>query len=520
MTITSPLLRTDPRRLGPYAVLARLGGGGMGIVYLGEAPGDRLVAIKVIRDELADDPVFLARFRQEVHAASRVAGFCTARVLDAQLDAEQPWFVAEYVDGPTLYQAVSRDGPLLGPGLSTFAVGVAEALDAIHAAGVVHRDLKPSNVLLARSAPKVIDFGIARALDAASLTQTGRLIGTVNWLAPEQLRHDHASPLSDVFAWGGLVVFAATGRTPFGSGPPEALVHRILHQPPDLGDLAGDLRGVVAAALAKEPGERPTTRALLARLLGSGIPKAEAAAVATRLVQRTWTGTGLGQHEVAARPPAPQRAAPGRPAARPVRAAPRPAGAPGRNGALPLPAPLWSSPTRRGPHRAAAGRVDARDPSSAPRAEPGRRVLADALPGGLLRDLLLVVGFAVVVLVAGAAWPGPASRTLDQVTPPLLVAVAGAALLGSGRGIAGLLLAVVGRHLLAGSAAVRPGHLAGYGLVLLAMAVAGRLAGHGRLWRPLRAVVGLAAGYALLEAGLLAGAAIVGQHLPAVVPLP
>src|SRR6266508_208525 len=299
MSITTPLLATDPRRLGPYVLLWRLGGGGMGVVYLGEAQDERLVAIKGIRPELADDSVFLARFRQEVEAASRVAGFCTARVIGADLEAERPWFATEYVDGPTLQQAVKRSGALRGQALSTFALGVAEALDAIHEAGVVHRDLKPSNVLLARNAPKVIDFGIARALDAVSLTQTGKVIGTVTWLAPEQLRSDRASPLSDVFAWGGLVAYAATGRPPFGAGPAEVVVHRILNEDADLDGTDGELRTMVELALAKHPEERPSARALLARLLGAGTRKDNAAAMASRVVKDTWTGTNAWQQQAA-----------------------------------------------------------------------------------------------------------------------------------------------------------------------------------------------------------------------------
>ena len=531
MTVTGPLLPADPRRLGPYAVLVRLGGGGMGIVYLAETPSDRLVAIKVIRAELTDDPVFLARFRQEVHAASRVAGFCTARVLDADLEAERPWFVTEYVDGPTLHQAVTQDGPLADARLSTFAIGVAEALDAIHEAGVVHRDLKPSNVLLARSAPKVIDFGIARARNAASLTQTGKLIGTVNWLAPEQLRHN-ASPLSDVFAWGGLVAFAATGRTPFGSGPPEAIVHRILHEPPDLGGLAGDLRGVVESAMCKQPDERPSARALLARLLGNSTPRADAAVAATRVVQRTWTGTGLWEREEhqppRQRPPvrAGRPGATAHPQARAVQAQPK------GDSVLPLPAPSWTSPARRGPARPPAG-VAARAPAaSRPPVAGGRGsqgsaaqaagdrggVLADALPGGLSRDVLVVLAFAAALLVALTDTPAP---TRLVVTAPLLLALAGAALLGTGRAVTGMVLGVVLFDLLSGDPVAQPVHLAAYGLVVLTtMAVTGHLAGHGRLWRPVRAVVGLAAGYAVLKAGLVAGSVFVSHQLPASVPFP
>src|SRR5919198_1879492 len=173
MTSAAPLETGDPRQLGPYAILSRIGGGGMGMVYLGQAPDRRLVAVKVIRADRARDPELSTRFRREVRAASGVAGFCTARVLDADLDAARPYYVTEYVPGPTLQEAVDEGGPLARKPLAAFAVGVAEALEAIHAAGVVHRDLKPSNVLLSPAGPKVIDFGIARSLDAATrLTST------------------------------------------------------------------------------------------------------------------------------------------------------------------------------------------------------------------------------------------------------------------------------------------------------------------------------------------------------------
>jgi len=313
-----------------------------------------------------------------------------------------------------------------------------------------------------------------------------------------------------VFAWGGLVAFAATGRTPFGSGPPEAIVHRILHEPPDLGSLAGDLRGVVESAMRKQPDERPSAAALLARLLGSNTPRADAAVVATRVVQRTWIGTGLWEREDQERLPAPGPArAPG-PPARPASPA-QPRG----DGVLPLPAPAWTSKAQRGAARppAASGTPQAagRGPAAGSRGGKGpalpaagdrsrRGVLADALPGGMGRDVLLVLAFAAVLLVALAANPNPTRRTL-LVTAPLMLALAGAALLGTGRAVAGLVLGVVAFDLLSRNPVVRPLHLAAYGFVALTMAVAGHLAGQGRLWRPARAVLGLAAGYALLRRG-------------------
>src|SRR6266540_2755870 len=287
MSSAAPLGPEDPRQLGPYTILSRIGGGGMGVVYLGQTPDRRLVAIKVVRSDRASDPELAARFRREVRAASGVAGFCTARVLDADLDAERPYYVTEYVAGPTLEQAVEEGGPLAGRRLEAFAVGVAEALEAIHAAGVVHRDLKPSNVLLSsRAGPKVIDFGIARPVDSTTLTQTGKVIGSVNWLAPEQLRTGRASEASDVFAWGGLVTFAGTGHPPFGQGAVGTIAHRILHEEPDLRGLHGRLLEVVRAAMDRDPSRRPSPRLLLGSLVGGAAP--DPVTAATEVVQRTW----------------------------------------------------------------------------------------------------------------------------------------------------------------------------------------------------------------------------------------
>jgi len=264
----------DPKRLGPYELLGRLGQGGMGVVFLGrERRGGRRAAVKAIRPELAGDPAFAARFRREVEAARRVDSPRVARVLGADPAGPRPWLATEYVDGPTLAGAVASVGPLTGGRLAAFAAGVAEALDAIHAAGVVHRDLKPGNVLLPGGGSpevpevKVIDFGIAWAADA-TMTRSGLRFGTPSWMAPEQLRDQPAGPPADVFAWGLLVAFAATGRHPFGGGPAEAVAYRILHDRPDLTGVPGSLRGLVEAALSPTPAARPTA-ARVAAVLGA-----------------------------------------------------------------------------------------------------------------------------------------------------------------------------------------------------------------------------------------------------------
>jgi eukaryotic-like serine/threonine-protein kinase len=267
----------DPKRLGPYDLLGRLGQCGMGVVFLGrERRGGRRAAVKAIRPELAGDPAFAARFRREVEAARRVDSPRVARVVGADAAGPRPWLATEYVDGPTLAGAVAAGGPLTGGRLAAFAAGVAEALDAIHAAGVVHRDLKPGNVLLPGGSPPevtVIDFGIAWAADA-TMTRSGLRFGTPSWMAPEQLRDQPAGPPADVFAWGLLVAFAATGRHPFGGGPAEAVAYRILHDRPDLTGVPGSLRGVVEAALSPTPSARPTA-ARVAAVLGAALRPTE-----------------------------------------------------------------------------------------------------------------------------------------------------------------------------------------------------------------------------------------------------
>lgn len=258
----------------------------MGVVYLARDTGGRAVAVKVIRADLAANPEFRARFRREAEAARRVAAFCTARVLDAQLEGPSPYLVTEYIQGVRLDRAIAEAGALDASSLEGLAVGVAAALAAIHAAGLVHRDLKPNNVILSSFGPRVIDFGIARALDAASgLTQTGAVLGSLGWMAPEQLTGQPVTPAADIFAWGGLVLSAATGLPPFGSGAPEVMAHRILNQHPDLGAVPEGLRGLVAAALRKDPAQRPTARALLDRLLGGRPADAD---TVTQVLERTW----------------------------------------------------------------------------------------------------------------------------------------------------------------------------------------------------------------------------------------
>jgi predicted Ser/Thr protein kinase len=282
---TSPLRPHDPRALGRYELVGRLGEGGMGTVYLARGDAGVLVAVKMIRADLAPDDAFRRRFRSEVNRARQVPPFCTAEVLDADPDHEQPYLVVEYVDGPSLAEVVDKQGPLTASNLHSVAIGVATALTAIHGAGVIHRDLKPRNVLLAPGSPKVIDFGIARALEATSAhTQTDQMVGTVAYMAPERFGSDTDTPLTpaaDIFAWGSVVAYAGTGRTPFSADSPPATAARILTQPPDLSGLNGPLRELIGHALEKDPANRPSARELLDLLItGPQRPAASGAALA------------------------------------------------------------------------------------------------------------------------------------------------------------------------------------------------------------------------------------------------
>ncbi|MEV6971847.1 serine/threonine-protein kinase, partial [Kitasatospora sp. NPDC093806] len=289
----------DPRQVGGYRLLRRLGSGGMGRVYLGRTAGGRTVAVKVVRGELAEDTEFRARFRQEVAAARRVGGAWTAPVLDADTEGEHPWVATGYVAGPALGGAVREYGPLPEPAVRTLGAGLAEALEHVHGLGLVHRDVKPSNVLLTLDGPRLIDFGIARALDASSgLTQSGFVVGSPGFMSPEQANGRPAGPPSDVFSFGAVLAYAATGVHPFGEGVSAAvLLYRVVHEEPDLSGLAaGPLRSIVLDCLAKDPAARPTPGRLRELLdpdgsavgrLGRGgwLPPALAAAVGRSAVQ-------------------------------------------------------------------------------------------------------------------------------------------------------------------------------------------------------------------------------------------
>ncbi|MBD2893220.1 Serine/threonine-protein kinase PknD [Actinomadura sp. RB99] len=330
MTVT-PLAPGDPRTVGRYRLSGRLGGGGMGEVFFGRSPGGRPVAVKVVRPELAADPLFRRRFGQEVEAARRVGGFHTAPVVDADPDADPPWLVTAYVPGPSLMELVAAHGPLPEPTLRVLGAGIAEALEAVHGADLVHRDLKPSNILIADDGPRVIDFGIARAADVTALTRAGGAVGTPGYMAPEQVTGEPVGPATDVFAFGAVLCFAA-GVRPFGDGPPTALLYRVVHQEPDLSGLPDGIRGIVAECLAKDPEQRPDTDGLLSALTGTDLTEDWLPGPARTLVLERAQTVASGQ--TATRTQTEVRSTP-RPAARGTATAPRASGV-----VVPVRAPL------------------------------------------------------------------------------------------------------------------------------------------------------------------------------------
>ncbi|WP_055588628.1 serine/threonine-protein kinase [Peterkaempfera griseoplana] len=422
-----PLGPGDPRQVGGYRLLRRLGAGGMGRVYLGRTAGGRTVAVKLVRTDLADDGEFRARFRQEIAAARRVGGAWTAPVLDADTEGEQPWVATGYVAGPALDAAVKEAGPLPERSVRALGSGLAEALTAVHATGLVHRDVKPSNVLLALDGPRLIDFGIARALDATTgLTRSGYVVGSPGYMSPEQAAGGEAGPAGDVFSLGAVLAYAATGNPPFGDGVSAAvLLYRVLHEEPDLAGLPdGPLRDAVQACLAKDASARPTPDGLRAaltagegtvRLLSDGwLPAALSASVGRRAAElldledeaavetaAPWPGQGArsggtsGVSPVSGSfGPPPEDWAPARP--EPEDAPPRAeASGPSDATAGPEPAvpgPLdTTTPPGAGP-----------DPVPAPRSRPGVRAAAAA---GVLA---LAGGGVALALLYGHGTPGSA----------------------------------------------------------------------------------------------------------------
>ncbi|MEV5932812.1 protein kinase [Streptomyces sp. NPDC093250] len=260
------LRREDPRVVGSFRLHRRLGAGGMGVVYLGSDKKGQRVALKVIRPDLAEDQEFRSRFAREVSAARRIRGGCTARLVAADLDADRPWFATQYVPGPSLHDKVAGEGPLGAAEVAAVGAALSEGLVAVHEAGVVHRDLKPSNILLSPKGPRIIDFGIAWATGASTLTHVGTAVGSPGFLAPEQVRGATVTPATDVFSLGATLAYASMGDSPFGHGSSEVMLYRVVHEEAQLHGVPDALAPLVRACLAKDPEERPSTLQLSLRL--------------------------------------------------------------------------------------------------------------------------------------------------------------------------------------------------------------------------------------------------------------
>lgn len=334
----------DPAQVGPYRLTGVLGVGGMGRVFLGWSSGGRPVAVKIIKPELAADPEFRARFRREVAAARTISGLYTALLLDTDTDGPAPWLATAYIDGPSLNEAVTSYGPLPTGSVRALAAGLAEALAAIHAAGLVHRDLKPSNVLLASDGPRLIDFGISRAADTTTLTNTGQSIGSPGYLSPEQAVGNEIGPATDIFSLGAVLAFAASGNGPFGAGASHALIYRVVHEPPTMEGVPGELRPLIERCLAKDPADRPTASDLLASLAdvqpgAQWLPERISAALATFAAPALMPGKAAADGAPRVTPhaaavidrTATSKVAPagGSPAVTPAGGQPQPGGAPG-----------------------------------------------------------------------------------------------------------------------------------------------------------------------------------------------
>ncbi|MGP4094153.1 protein kinase domain-containing protein [Nonomuraea sp. KM90] len=267
----SPLRPTDPRQVGPYRLAGYLGAGGQGTVYVGESPEGQVVAIKVLHARLSEEPQARERFLQEIAATRQVRQFCTARVLDADTSGDQPYVVSQYVEGISLSRLIATQGVRDPDALERLAVATVTALVAIHQAGIVHRDFKPSNVVCGPDGPRVIDFGLARALDS-TVAESSEILGTPAYMAPEQFSAGVVTAASDMFSWAATMAYAASGRPPFGNDSIPALFQRILNEEPDLTGLTEPVRSLVVACLDKSPAARPSATDVLFNLLGHGVP--------------------------------------------------------------------------------------------------------------------------------------------------------------------------------------------------------------------------------------------------------
>jgi len=386
------LQRGDPGSVGGYQLLGRLGSGGMGQVFLGVSPSGRRVAVKLIHPVHAGEEHFRERFAREIEAARRVGGFHTAPVVDADPHADPPWMVTAYIDGPSLEEAVRRHGPLPPGRVRALGAGLAEGLAAIHAHGLIHRDLKPGNVIMAEDGPRIIDFGIARSVDATGLTSTGAVVGTFAYMAPEQIRGEMATPAMDVFSLGCVLAFSVTGRPPFGSDTAAAVMFRIIGQPPDLAGVAdADVSDLIEGCLAKSPEDRLTVPAILAAVTKHGpvpaalapraVPVADGHGTQTHPPPGVATGTGPGRGGLLASLTAP-------PGASPETVAPG-------TGAT------WASPAWSPPGAVPPGPMP---PPTVPPGQPGHARSARGRPGRRRAALIATVVGVAAAAVAIPAW--------------------------------------------------------------------------------------------------------------------
>ncbi|MHA4816391.1 serine/threonine-protein kinase [Streptomyces aculeolatus] len=375
------LRREDPRVVGSFRIHRRLGAGGMGVVYLGSDRRGQRVALKVIRPDLAEDQEFRSRFAREVSAARRIRGGCTARLVAADLDADRPWFATQYVPGPSLHDKVGDEGPLMAARVAAIGAALSEGLVAVHEAGVVHRDLKPSNILLSPKGPRIIDFGIAWATGASTLTHVGTAVGSPGFLAPEQVRGQPVTPASDVFSLGATLAYATTGDSPFGQGSSEVMLYRVVHEEPLLDGVPDALAPLLRTCLAKTPDDRPSTLQLSLRLKEIAArethgPGPEAAPPRRAAADRAAPGP-----TAAHRPPAPRATGAGRPGPGTGAAQrPGPQGA-GRPGAAQRPGPA-QRPGQRAGRGATRGPAAERGRPGAERGRPAEQRTQGSRSGG------------------------------------------------------------------------------------------------------------------------------------------
>ncbi|SOD87906.1 Serine/threonine protein kinase [Streptomyces sp. Ag109_G2-15] len=430
------LRREDPRVVGSFRLHRRLGAGGMGVVYLGSDKKGQRVALKVIRPDLAEDQEFRSRFAREVSAARRIRGGCTARLVAADLEAERPWFATQYVPGPSLHDKVADEGPLLAAETAAVGAALSEGLVAVHEAGVVHRDLKPSNILLSPKGPRIIDFGIAWATGASTLTHVGTAVGSPGFLAPEQVRGAAVTPATDVFSLGATLAYASTGDSPFGQGSSEVMLYRVVHEEPQLHGVPDALAPLVRACLAKDPDDRPSTLQLSLRLkeiaareaqgLADVRPPAPRAAEADRPTGRlvdTYPEQQRTQRRTAPGTPVPRAGTPSRSGTSRGGSASRGGGVASRPGtARPTPAPRAGGPrsgsgNRPGP-RSGTGRPAPRATGTGRRpANP--RLLRQRLFVFVVVTLLVALGIAVAQGCQGPARGLGDDRRQEHVQPSL-----------------------------------------------------------------------------------------------------